>query len=335
MQRKLNGFRKATEKMEQSYFLELVQDIPRASEIELRALSESHGFKILFAGRKFALVEGVWESLKDAAFVRRISKVIAVSDDIGDLGNASLPAGKFYVRFLDGGICHDAGVEPEIGNLLNGRGRISFSNPDFIVRAYHLDRWYACIELHASSEKDFENRRAPMRPFFSPISIHPRHARFMVNVSGTSRGDLVLDPFCGTGGILIEAGLLGRRVMGNDWSLQMASGARLNLKYFGIRGYEVENRDFLSLELEDKVDAILTDLPYGKNSRLSQKDLKDLYNRSFMKFSDILKDGGKCVIVVSDLQALKGAEEYFRIDTTLENRVHRSLTRYFAVLTKR
>ncbi len=44
--------------------------------------------------------------------------------------------------------------------------------------------------------------------------MSPKLARCMVNLTGVKENDLVLDPFCGTGGILIEAGIMGARVIG-------------------------------------------------------------------------------------------------------------------------
>lgn len=318
--------------MQDDFFIELVQDIPGASEYELRSMSSSGNFLILSCDNRFSIIRGDWRPLKEAAFVRRVSRILESSDTYESLSLPELPVGNFHVRFMDSKNCHDATIEPEIGEFLQGRGRISFRNPDFIVRAYHHGGWYVCVEVYAGNIKDFETRRAPMRPFFSPISIHPRHARFMINVSGSAPGDMVFDPFCGTGGILLEAGLMGRRVMGNDWALQMSTGAKLNLKYFGIRDYEIRNEDFLKMELREKVDAIVTDLPYGKNSKLSQKNLKQLYGESFRKFSQILRESGKCVIVVSDEAAIRESEQYFEVEQTFSYRVHRSLTRYFAIL---
>jgi len=46
----------------------------------------------------------------------------------------------------------------------------------------------------------------------------------MVNLSGARRE--VLDPFCGTGGVLIEAGLIGLEVYGFDIQQSMVEGCK-------------------------------------------------------------------------------------------------------------
>lgn len=321
--------------MVDSFFIELVQDIPGAAAYELEELSQSGSFVIKEIGKDHAIITGDFIPVKQAAFVRKASKILSSADSCETLTVPVLLDGKFYVRFEDQSNCHDATIEPAIGEMLLGKGRISFRNPDFVIRVYHYVKWYICLEIFNGNRKEFEDRRAPMRPFFSPVSIHPRHARFMINVSGTVPGDTILDPFCGTGGILLEAGITGRHVVGNDWSLQMSTGAKLNLKYFGIRDFEVTNEDFTSMKIDRTYDAIVTDLPYGKNSRLSQKNVSKLYGDSFKKFHEILKESGKCVTVVSDLMLLKMSEPYFVTQMVFKYRVHRSLTRYFAVLVRK
>ena len=224
-----------------NYLVELLQDIPEAPQYELQSLSESGNFKILKNSGSFFLINGSWDILRNAAYVRRVVNVLSNSAEMEGLAGSFLPDGKFYVRFQDSSDCHDSSIEPSIGDLLGGKGRVSFKDPDFVIRVYHLDSWYAGVEIFSGIGKELHSRRAPMRPFFSPISIDPRHARFMVNIAGTKEGETILDPFCGTGGILLEAGLMGRKVLGNDWSLQMTTGARLNLKYFGLRDYIIGN----------------------------------------------------------------------------------------------
>ena len=75
-------------------------------------------------------------------------------------------------------------------------------------------------------------------------------------------------------------------------------------------------------------------MPYGKNAPLSQKDLSDLYSRSFKKFHSLLHEGGRCVVVLSDINYLNDITSLFDIRKIIRYRVHKSLTRYFAVLQK-
>ena len=114
----------------------------------------------------------------------------------------------------------------------------------------------------------FEKRSNEKRPFSSPVSLDPVLARVLVNLSGVEAGEHLLDPFCGTGGILIEAGLCGVGVYGFDVKEEMVEGARENLEEYGVIVHDIRQRD--ALELDDSylsdIDAVVTDLPYGRSS---------------------------------------------------------------------
>lgn len=137
------------------------------------------------------------------------------------------------------------------------------------------------------SKKGFLSRRAHLLPAGHPTSLHPKLARAMVNLTGASgQGEVIVDPFCGAGGILIEAGLIYCRVVGYDIDKLMLKRAKINLDYVGIGGYVLKQKDATTLTRKDRGDYIVTDLPYGKNSKLSENDLEELY----LKFFKVLKE---------------------------------------------
>src|SRR3990170_1948268 len=80
----------------------------------------------------------------------------------------------------------------------------------------------------------FERRRPMLRPFFHPSTLHPRYARALVNLGRCPPGGLVVDPFCGTGGILLEAALCGFRAQGLDVDAKMVAGASETLAAYGV-----------------------------------------------------------------------------------------------------
>lgn len=312
--------------------LEYSQEMPEASLYELQNFCDLSGSELTYAEKGIALISGSASNMADSAFVKRISKVVDIKDRPESISGSSLPPGKFYVRFLDVSRCHDSSIESYLGGVLGGNGRVSFSSPDFVVRIYHLEKWYVSVETFSGNSSQFESRRAPKRPFFSPISMHPRIARFLVNVSNAPKNGTILDPFCGTGGILMEAGSTGRHVVGIDMSLQMTSGAKLNLKYFGLRDFSIITGNFLEVEIPDNIDAVVTDLPYGRNSPMHRQDISVLYSKSIERFAEILKRGSRCVMAVSDLQMLPEDMADFRILKVIDNRIHKSLTRHYLTM---
>ena len=321
---------------DQIYILEYGKGLVAASEFEIQQFALYYGIRVLIQREGIAVVQGYSDGLRDSAFVNRISKVLRTAPFPEELGKTPIPSGRFYVRFRDLEKCHaSTDIEPRIGNLLDSKGRIDFSNPDFIVRVYHLDGWYLAIETFSRQVREFDQRRAPNRPFFSPISMHPQIARFLVNVSGALQGTTILDPFCGTGGILIEAALTRHNVLGVDRSIQMTAGAKLNLKYYGVNNSRIITGDFLETVIDDTVDAIVTDLPYGRNAPIYSQEIGELYRMSFEKFAQILKEGRRCVIAISDPSLLGAASNSFRTLKIIDHRIHGSLTRHYVILERK
>ena len=61
----------------------------------------------------------------------------------------------------------------------------------------------------------------------------------MVNLAHVHNNDTVLDPFCGTGGILIEAGILNTKLIGSDIEKHMYEGSKLNLAHEGFEDFKI------------------------------------------------------------------------------------------------
>jgi len=91
-------------------------------------------------------------------------------------------------------------------------------------------RVYATV-LAWENKKEELGRKAHLKPELHPSSLDPRLAKACVNIGvGTKKNAYVLDPFCGVGGILIEAGLMGHKAIGYDIDEVMARKAVINLE---------------------------------------------------------------------------------------------------------
>jgi tRNA (guanine10-N2)-dimethyltransferase len=321
--------------MSNKYILELSGENIKIAHTEIEYLQNTFkNFEIIKSCDRYILIDGAPDNVMDAAFTNYISMVIDENEDYSNFSAAKIPGGLFYVRVSGMPKADTMKIEAEIGKNLGGKGRISFKHPDFAIRAIFMDKWYLCQLIYERDRKSFEERRAPMRPFFSPVSLHPKYARYLINTSGTVTGDTILDPFCGTGGILIEAAMLGRKIIGNDSSLNMVMGVKLNLKYFGIENYSMYNVDITELSLDNPVDGIATDLPYGRSSEISNHNIVELYKETFIKFNELLKNNGKCSIIVNTLELLDYAKKYFNIEKIVPVYQHKSLVRQFIILSK-
>ena len=144
-------------------------------------------------------------------------------------------------------------------------------------------------------------------------------------VCGSQDGQLVLDPFCGTGGMLIEASLMGLEVKGSDVDELMITAARKNFEEYGIKG-ELKLADARKEKV--KCDAIVTDPPYGRRASLKKVDIKNLYEDFLSHAYDFVD-----TVVVMMPNTLEIQSKY-KVKFQTEDYVHASLTRKILVLKK-
>lgn len=182
----------------------------------------------------------------------------------------------------------------------------------------------------------FRRRRPSARAAFHPSTLSPNLARAMVNLARTPRNGAFLDPFCGVGGILLEAGLVGAKVVGVDIDREMIEGARKNLEAGGVRDFQLMVGDARKLPALE-VDAIATDPPYGRQATTGGSELEKLYRDSLPSIAAKLKKKGYLCITSPAEQELEGIAKEVGLRTieTHEQRVHRSLTRRIYVFRKK
>jgi len=208
------------------------------------------------------------------------------------------------------------------------KGPVSLSNPVTEYRAiFSGNTCYFGEVLYRIDRGGFEYRNPMRRAFFHPGVMMPILARTLVNLAQIKEGDTLLDPFCGTGGILLEGKLLGCRVIGTDMDLFMLKGCLENLP-----DAEVLKVDSTNLPITDcSVDSVVTDLPYGQSVCIKAESMNALYNDSISEMRRVLKKG-KRAVVVTHVDVREIAKNHFNIVQFHEQRVHKSLTRRIMVL---
>ncbi len=186
-------------------------------------------------------------------------------------------------------------------------------------------------------KKHFFDNKPHKRPYFHPGSMSPKLALCMVNLARVHENDTVLDPFCGTGGILIEAGDLNTRLLGSDIEKHMFEGSKLNLAHEGFTNFEIMWEDVRKLELDEKVDAVAMDPPYGISTTLGGDDTKELYTQALSAISTYLKDDGYICMASPHYIDMKEVVENTPLKIIEQHgiRMHKSLTRIITVLSKK
>ena len=205
---------------------------------------------------------------------------------------------------------------------------VDLSSPDQELYALYVDGMvHVGYTLFVNDPKSFNERKPQHRPYFHPSSIDPRLARALVNLSEARHE--VMDPFCGTGGILIEAGLMGLDVHGVDIEEKMVEGTRRNLGFYGIDG-DIAVGDSSKLDISATYETIVTDVPYGKSTVIGNDDRSSLYSKVFKIIYEIC---GKKVVIVLPME--HDFTTYgFMIDAKAQVRVHKSLVRHIYKLTR-
>lgn len=190
------------------------------------------------------------------------------------------------------------------------------------------DRSY--IEEHSTGLKNY-----------STITISPRLARTLINIANPERNGVLLDPFCGTGTILIEAISMGIRCIGSDISEKRILQTRKNIESIiqspgreYVKLYVADVKNLANKIQERSIRSIVTEpilLPSFK-ARPSKKTASELLARSSTLYSETisladktLETGGTLAIVVPVVLTLDGGEVTIKLNTDgtrLSNLLH-------------
>ncbi len=147
------------------------------------------------------------------------------------------------------------------------------------------------------------------------FGMPPRLARIMTNLAITAERQILLDPFCGVGTILMEALLSGTKVIGMDINRWCVEAATRNLEWLRNE-YSLENADFRVIQgdvskMTEKigirqVDCIVSEpdlgpalrqVPTGPYALKIVEKLRPLYEDCLREGVEVMKKGGRMVVV--------------------------------------
>lgn len=200
--------------------------------------------------------------------------------------------------------------------------RLKGATSEFFV--FFIGKKIVCGKKVYTQKESFKERRPDRRPGFFPISLKPKLARAIVNLSGVKKGT-IWDPFCGTGGILLEASLIGLDVVGSDVDPAMIRATKVNFEAYHCRG-----SFFIGDARTAKVDctAVVTDPPYGRRASTKKVDKEQLYNDFLVHVYPFIQ-----TVVLMAPQDLRIVSPYTTKSCVLDY-VHNTLTRKIMILTK-
>ncbi len=179
----------------------------------------------------------------------------------------------------------------------------------------------AVQDFEAWGERDFGR---PARDAQSGM-LPPKLARMMINLSGADPiHSTLLDPFCGSGTVLMEAALLGfEQVTGSDISPKAIADTRANLDWLAKRDGAIPPIPLIvspaqTLSIPEPVDTIVTETYLGPalHGREHPEFLKQnleflsvLYRDAFSALIKLVKPGGSAVAAFPVFQTKEGEKE--------------------------
>ncbi|WP_455391930.1 N-6 DNA methylase [[Eubacterium] cellulosolvens] len=247
-------------------------------------------------------------------------------------------------------------LRDKIIQKLSQYATVDVNQPAVEVTLYRDTELLLARKILGIPRSDFETRKPHQRPYFAPISLHPRLARCLVNLAGLKEKQVLLDPFCGTGGLLLEAGLMGLSIIGSDVDEKMVAGTRTNLEHWGIKDFRLIHTSIAALPMHistqnsgktksaatrrrskklSHADAVVTEPPYGRASTTQGKDLNQLLENAFSVFAKLLPPAGRVVISLPEPELANSLHRKFRLLNKFNLRVHKSLTKTIFVFEKR
>lgn len=211
-------------------------------------------------------------------------------------------------------------IERALGSMVSTfcNAKVSLSDQDMIIYLIFTD------------EENFFGFSTRLEVPARPKKITKFHheldwklTRVMINLARINEDEVVCDPFCGTGSTLLEAQSIGIKSVGIDFDKKMCQISRKNLEAnnFAAQIFN-ENYDYM-LQIRDSFDGIVTDLPYGTASRVSEPPKKLLQS-----FAAKIPKKTKFAIMCK-----KGFEKNLKINPTKKYEIyrHKSLTRVILV----
>jgi len=159
-------------------------------------------------------------------------------------------------------------LERSMGDMISkfSHAKVELKDPDITVYLIFTDK-----ESFFGFSKRVKEENRPKKIKNHPHELDWKLTRVMINLAGLKEGETVCDPFCGTGTTLLEAESMGIHAIGLDFDEKMYEISKENLKANGYKSKVFKSNFQELLKISGKFDGIVTDLPYGRASKASEK----------------------------------------------------------------
>ncbi len=268
---------------------------PELSVQEVRCFFETRGIEIVSEILQdnallvdFRMFGGSGEI--DANVVDKLGGVISIGEVLGEFHSAEdLDKVNIYKKEKNNFsyvVWNFSGHKDEVGDYLKGRfkseklkasekrmrenmvlqdgDKVSTVSSNVEEEYFVFNHFFGRIIRHCDyNEIEKRDMEKPVRR--ESLSISPRLAKIMINLSKVKGGDYLVDAFCGVGVVLQEALLQKIKVIGIDTDRKAIDGARENMKWFNFpRGeYMLMKGDSSRIEIE-RVKGMASEPDFGE-----------------------------------------------------------------------
>ena len=257
-----------------------------------------------------------------------------LAQHIAEWAGSNLPEGSFAVRARKLGTGIDglsrSAIEADVGaQVMSEANPVDLESPEHeivVVLAgqddgpIHRDSMNFIapkvvwgLRESAWQRESYAGRAPTERPFFRPVSLDARQARLLISLAHRAgvESATVVDPFCGTGGIAIEAALQGMEALATDLDGRMVEGTRQNLDWAGVSASveECAVADVASVWGQRSGCVFVFDPPYGRSSWKSDDGL-ELFLTALSAAHQIDSNGAVCTMLPAGPEALSQDPEH-------------------------
>ena len=313
------------------YLFELMQDNIELAKYEVEQLLDC-SLTHVFGGVYITTDDINQELLFRLAYTKQVCQIMQNITNISET-QLNLPSESFKVTFLSENELPLNEREPYYDVISDGTNEspVSLTKPQHTY-VFLLTNTIILTKQLFENKKGYWNRTPNKRPRFHPTSMSPKVAKAMINMAGP-KAKVIHDPFCGTGGILIESLHNKLAFIAGDIDIDMLESAEINVKDDINKYPDMPTQSMLfelvsALETTHKSDAILSDVPYGKNTK-SVGDIDTLYTR-FLTHAHAHNLSDQIIFCVPDKSNLAklGQQHGWKLKKEITEFVHKSLTRH-------
>jgi len=231
--------------------------------------------------------------VKRAGFIKEAGLLLGVDNPFNpsiSLDSSVLRGEEAHASILKGGVGESV-AEKYVSWLREKYGVKAPSTGRGRIRVLFTDGLAVVgLKVIEQDSKSMYYRGGKYRPYKRSIALTPDISRLLINLTRIREGMLLLDPFAGTGSILIEAWSMNIRGIGIEIDWRLAQGMEENLEFYGSNAITILG-DSTLIDLTS-VDAIATDPPYGRGASTHGYDQLKLYEAFIEKSWGLLRSGG-------------------------------------------